>query len=112
HARIGGRHHRLPALAQDGLGRDLERHSGEGLEVRGADAVPAADLCTPRTSELCVCTEAGAADPDEPEAATLHGLVIATSSSAISHTVDPERASTRSAAEIAAPKRSVSGRTR
>src|SRR6476646_3470299 len=192
-ARVGGGDDRLPAVGHDRVGRDLDAHALERLEVRRADAVPAADLRAPGACELCVRAETCAADPDEPQPAAGHGRdlsrAIATSSSAISsaasgratarialpissrragssssertmsvtpamsssrtmiappactkccalcawwspvangygtkiagrpaaaisHTVEPERASTRSLAEMAAPKRSVSGSTR
>ena len=73
----------LPAVRDVRLGRDLDPHVAERLQVRRADAVPAADLRAPRARELRVRGKARAADPDEPEPAAGH-RASASSSSAIS----------------------------
>ena len=84
HGRVSRRDDRLPTVRDDRLRRDLDAKVAERLEVRGLHAVPAADLRAPRSRELRVRAETGAADPDEPEPAALHRRAIATSSSAIS----------------------------
>src|SRR5207302_3877063 len=50
---------------------DLDRHVDEVVEVRRADAVPAAHLGPPRLRKERVRREAGAADSGEPDPAAL-----------------------------------------
>src|SRR5581483_10042060 len=53
-ARVGGRDDDLPPLAQDRLGRQLDRNPVERREVGRVDAVPTADVGTPGARELSV----------------------------------------------------------
>ena len=69
HVGIGARHDGLPPLRHDRLGRDLDPDALELPQIRRLDAVPAADLGSPRPREEGVGGEAGAADADEPERA-------------------------------------------
>src|SRR5581483_9717995 len=75
-------HHRLPAVRDDRLVRDLHAYVRERLEVRRAHAVPAAHLRAPRPRELRVRRKARPADADEPELPPVHGRASAISSSA------------------------------
>ena len=70
-ARVRGRDHGLPAVADDRLGRDLHLDAVERREIRGLDPVPAAHLRPPRAGEERVRRQPRAADADEPDPASL-----------------------------------------
>src|SRR5436190_13772507 len=66
-----GDHDFLPPLGNDRLRCELDPRTVQLPEIWRLDPVPAAHLCTPRTSQQGVARQAGAADADEPDAAAL-----------------------------------------